>query len=129
MRLRVIMRPAFLWFWLVSKINSSNILIIYLEQVGIRTIEYTGYQCYVTFKDGTLLKFWNENRWYSWMSTGEINFSSGKKIEWTQKMPYSEVLYKYKKLIIKNDKVLDDYTEYLPIKLLRKMKLKKLKGV
>lgn len=106
-----------------------DILIIYLKEVGIRTIEHKKefYGYTITFNDGTIFKFWDNNRWYSWMSLGEIKFSNGKKIEWSGTMPYSEVLYKYRKIIIKNEKISDDYTEYLPLKMLRKMKLKKLK--
>ena len=41
-------------------------------------------------------------------------------------MPYSEVLYKYRKILKEEEKEESkDYTEYLPLRLLRKLKLKK----
>jgi hypothetical protein len=110
--------------------DKLDILLIYLEEVGIKSVEYKrGYfGCTITFNDGTTYSFWNENKWFAWMVSGEITFSNGKKLEWKDRMPSSEVLYKYRRYIRKIKKDPDsDYTEYLPLKLLRKMKLKKLK--
>lgn len=108
--------------------NKLDFLIIYLEEVGIKSVEYKEeyYGCIITFNDGTIYRFWNENKWFAWMCSGEIRFSNGKKLEWRDKMPSSEVLYKYRKYIRKNIQKDSDYSEYLPLKLLRKMKLKKL---
>jgi hypothetical protein len=33
------------------------------------------------------------------MSNGEINFSNGKKLNWSNEMPSNEVLYNFKKII------------------------------
>ena len=83
--------------------------------------------CTITFNDGTIYSFWDDNKWFAWMSYGEIKFSNGKELKWDEKMPSSEVLYKYSRYIRKiKNKPDSDYTEYLPLKLLRKMKLKKL---
>jgi hypothetical protein len=118
-----------------------DILIIYLEKVGIKSISTNDkYWGTIVYNDGTTYLFWNENRWYSWMSRGKISFSNGKELNWVNKMPSYEVLYKYKKkmtLAEKFEKKLNkqpnieiednDYTEYLPVRLLRKLKLNKIK--
>lgn len=114
--------------------NKLDVLLIYLNEIGIK--EYSedkdGYNATITFNDETTYYYWNENRWYAWMRKGEINFSNGKVLEWNDKMPSNEVIYKYRKALKKyriklrnnND---NDYSEYLPLKLLRKTKLNKLK--
>lgn len=114
--------------------NKLDILLIYLKEIGIK--EYSedsdGYYATITFNDGTTYYYWDENKWYAWMRKGKINFSNGKILEWNDKMPSSEVIYKYKKATKKyrikiHNNNNCDYSEYLPLKLIRKIKLKKLK--
>jgi hypothetical protein len=110
-----------------------DVLIIYLEEVGIKSIQtdksFLGLK--ITFNDGTVLNTWNDNKWCAWMSEGYIQFSNDKKITWNGKMPSFEVLYKFKKAVTQYEgnksKLNSDYSEYLPIKIQRKAKLQKLK--
>jgi len=114
-----------------------NILLIYLENVEIVSIELFTFQCKITFVDNSELTFWNANRWYGWMSSGKMIFSNGKIMEWRSKCPSYETLYKYRKLIKNYEKpktvekesndIVGDFTDCLPIKILRKEKLKKIK--
>jgi hypothetical protein len=85
----------------------------------------------IIFNDGTKFEFWNENRWYAWMKRGNINFSNGKELTWDNVMPSNEVLVKYGNIIKKSEKKETDFNfdQYLPIKTLRKNKLKKLNSV
>lgn len=112
-----------------------NILIIYLENVKISSIVSSTYYYDITFEDGSILNFWNENRWHVWMSTGTMTFSNGRIMKWDAKMPSYEVLYKYKKMILKYEQskkvkkveLIEDFYDCLPIKLIRKEKLKRIK--
>ena len=111
-----------------------NVLLVYLEEIGIRKVDLSdGYYCAVIFNDNTKMRFWNVNRWYAWMSQGEIIFSNGKTLTWNATMPSSEVLYKFKKIIKaqgKIKKIVDsEYSELLPVKVIRKRKLDKLKKI
>jgi hypothetical protein len=76
-----------------------DILLVYLNDVGIRSFSMDSHWCTLTFKDNTVFKFWNSNKWYAWMSQGTIHFSNGKKISWSSGMPSNEVLVKYSKVI------------------------------
>jgi hypothetical protein len=79
------------------------------------------------------MRFWNANRWYAWMSQGEITFSNGKNLTWNATMPSSEVLYNFKKIIKKEEKIKkvvdNEYSELLPTKIIRRRKLDKLKKI
>ena len=85
----------------------------------------------ILFKDDSTIHFWNANRWYAWMDQGTMKFSNGKELTWYHNTPSYETLYKYKKIVKKFDKqkMIEHYNidEYLPIKVLRKRKLKNLK--
>ena len=128
-----------LYYWFLYGCNNKifvtsiklDILLIYLKEFGIKSIENSTYHIKIIFNDGTKLRFWNENRWYSWMSNGTIEFSDGKCFSWNDKMPRNEVLYEFKKVVKsienKKDYIDNDYSEFLPQKIIRKMKLKKLK--
>ena len=120
-----------------------DVLQIYLENVGIKSISvdsletsFNRFYYTIIFNDSTYLKFWNGGRWWFWMTSGTIEFSNGKILTWDardNKMPSYEVLFKFKKVIkeyekgnapIKKQKnYSDDYSEYLPLKLARKIKL------
>lgn len=104
------------------------ILLIYLNEIGIKSFtKQSEYISIIIFNDNTEFIFWNENRWYAWMRTGEIKFSNGKKLNWDGEMPPFEVLFKYKKLIKKLERKIDtNFSEYLPTQLIRKYKLQKL---
>lgn len=110
-----------------------DILLVYLKEVGIKTIIISNdkYRGTIIFNDNTKFSFWNANRWYAWMSSGEIIFSNGKTLNWDMKMPKSEVLYKFKKVIKayeKISKITDNaYSDLLPIKVQRKRKLNRIK--
>jgi hypothetical protein len=68
------------------------------------------------------------------MSQGSINFSNGKFLSWDGSMPRYEVLYKFRKAIrkelkkssMKDEKKEEDFIQYLPLKYIRKRKLKKI---
>ena len=74
-----------------------DVLKIYLEEIGIKSVSSNLFYCTIIFNDDTNLEFWNGNRWYAWMMSGSIEFSNGKKLKWSYKMPSNEVLFKYKK--------------------------------
>jgi len=73
-----------------------------LEKFEIVSIEISNYECVIVFGDYSKLIFWNANRWYGWMNSGQMYFSNGKSIKWSSKSPSCEVLYKYRKLINNN---------------------------
>lgn len=119
---------------LYEKYKKLDVLLIYLKEVGIKSTNIGYGYCIVIFNDDTQLKIWNENRWFAWMSQGSLTLKNGKNFEWNTCMPSYEVLYHYmrhmksiepeEKKIVKPS---DDYSEYLPLKIVRKLKLKKLK--
>lgn len=125
-----------LYYWLLNpniriyKIDYRlNILLIYLKDIGIENVSYQEHSLsifkyfIIKFKDGTILKF--EDRTI-YMCTGNIKFSNGKEIIWNFRQPSNEVMFKIKK-IIKNHNKNFNYSEYLPLKTQRKIKLKNLK--
>ena len=130
-----IVRPFELFYYNISwgmRLNrldkNLDILLIYLKSVKIELIQLNEYNCIIKFTDNSELTFWTANRWYGFMNSGQMNFSNGKSISWSSKSPSYEVLHEYKKLIKKHEKSTKvDFYEYLPIKLLRKEKLKKIK--
>jgi hypothetical protein len=111
-----------------------RVMEIYLEDVGVKSISLSPDKYYYTFifNDGTEIKFWNANRWYAFMSQGEATFSNGKSFKWAGVMPPRSVLFKYKRIIKEYEKIndpavkSDGYSEYLPLKLVRKNKLLKI---
>ena len=118
-----------------SGMNKLNILLIYLEEVGIKSISrlnniYSIYDIEIIFNDNSKFVFRCSNdkslKWFGFMRSGKLEFSNGKILKLNSNMPSYEVLYKYKKILNEKIKESDDYTEYLPIRLLRKMKLKKI---
>jgi hypothetical protein len=119
-----------------SRMIKLDILLVYLEEIGVKSILkkklFGLYGMEIIFNDNTKFKFrYSEDksiRWYGFMGYGKIEFSNGKELKWDYNMPSYEILYKYKRIINKNIKDTDDYTEYLPLRLLRKLKLKKLKN-
>ena len=132
-----------------------DILLIYLKEVGIKSISEDNSNFTIIFNDDTALTSWKlENRqyrkhlmyhqlrWFSFMSSGVINFSNGKRLNWNERMPSGEVRYKFKRVILKYEneekrkadllkKNIEiesfNYEEYLPTKISRRLKLKKLK--
>ena len=120
---------------LYKKSKKLDILLVYLENVNISSINTSNYYCEIIFKDNSILIFWNANRWYAWMNQGNMTFSNGKTLMWCSEMPSYETLYKYKKLIKKFEKYkniedsekIDNINDYLPESIIRKVKLKKLK--
>ena len=55
----------------------NSVLLIYLEKIGIKDININPHEFTIVFNDNTKLYYWNSNRWYAWMSEGNINFSNG----------------------------------------------------
>ena len=111
--------------------NKLDILGIFLENVKIISIS-TEYGFYIlTFDDNSVLKFWEMNRWYGFMSHGVMSFSNGKTLSWYNTSPSYETLHKFKKFVLNFEKIEkskeDDYYDCLPVKYLRKEKLKKIK--
>lgn len=106
-----------------------DVFLIYLKEVGVLTSDDKSnpYYFFITFKDGTKLKAWNSNKWDCWMSYGVAEFSNGEKFEWEQKSPSYETLIAFKNLFNKSEDIDDDYTKFLPLKVKRRMKLKKIK--
>lgn len=87
-----------------------DVLLVYLNEIGIRSIDLSNtYTCVIVFND----------------------FSNGKTLTWNCLMPSSEILYRFKKIIKAQEKVKkvvdSNFTELLPIKILRKRKLDKIK--
>jgi len=114
-----------------------DVLLFYLESVGIKEVNMTKkFSCSymnVTFKDNTTAKVWYSISYSLFMSQGEINFSNGKKLVWEKNNPSREIAYKYRKIgrckvkELKNkENINNDFSEYLPLKYKRKMKLNKL---
>jgi len=112
---------------LYSEDNRINVLLVYLKEVGVATSDDSDYYYfYVTFKDGTKLKCWNANKWECWMSIGEVDFSNGEKFRWDCRSPSYETLVAFKNLFNSCD-YNSDYNRFLPLKVQRRLKLKKLK--
>ena len=119
-----------------------DILLIYLKNVKISSISKTDYKCNIIFLDGSVLTFNNTSK-SGWMSEGTMIFSNKKKLTWYDKSPSYEILYRYRKLILKYKKDEDkrkyeqsktqheieknNLIDCLPIKYLRKQKLKTIK--
>lgn len=106
-----------------------DIILVYIDNLDIVSIKNDDYYYIFTFSDNTILNFWHTNRWFAFMSQGNITFSNGKILDWCNKAPSYEILYKVKKIILEYEKKQDDneYYDCLPTKLLRKQKLEKLK--
>jgi len=126
-----LIKRIFFWFHFPVRnyetYKTLDVLLIYLEEVGIKSFTCNNpHRVSIIFKDGTKLRFWNENRWYAWMSSGEINFSNGETLKWENRMPSREVVFYFRRLIRKKEEE-EDITRYLPVKMIRKKKLKKLK--
>jgi len=136
----------FLWFHSrkYKYYDVLNILAIYLDYVNISKIssDPSSAYCNVIFSDGSRLEFGNNNssssdsRWKTWMCRGTMKFSNGKILEWRDKSPSYETLYKYKKLILKNERIVKNerkqmekikYDDCIPVKYMRKQKLKSIK--
>ena len=147
-----LLKKIYYWFLWHNHIKYDyypllDILLVYLENVKISSINVDNYYATILFYDNSILKFLicddnihftvkDYNRWYIWMSKGEMSFHNGNTIDWRNDSPSREVLYKYKKLILKYEK--DEiirkkeadmlkYNNCLPIKLVRKEKLKNIK--
>lgn len=119
-----------------SENRKLDVLLVYLKEIGIKSVINEYYYFTMIFNDDTKLKFWNANRWGCWMFSGELSLMNGKMLKWDKSQPSYEVLCQYKDYVIsiepknkkdKKEKPDNDYSEYLPLKVLRKLKLKKLK--
>lgn len=112
-----------------SRYRKLDILKVYLEEIGIKAISKMSdhyYDYYIIFNDDTTL-YISYSTDYTFMRRGIMKFSD-KELKWSDGMPSYEILYKYRKIVKKYQKDIDsDYSEYLPLKLKRKLKLKKLK--
>lgn len=114
-----------------SRYRKLDILKIYLEEVGMKAVSKivsstSLYDYYIIFNDDTTL-YISYSTDYTFMRRGIMKFSD-KELKWNEGMPSYEILYRYRKIIKKYHKDIDsDYSEYLPLTLKRKLKLKKLK--
>jgi len=126
-----------LWFKLRSHkcYDALDILTIYLKNVEISKITLDRSNYKIFFLDGSRLKFSNCDRWPGWMSNGDMTFHNGKIMSWYDKSPSYETLFKFKNFILNYEKkeakrILYEekikFDDCLPIKLLRKEKLKKI---
>lgn len=116
-----------------KKYNKLGILLVYLENVGIKSIHFPySNKVQIYFKDGTeLYATCYEDNHSVFLSNGVMIFPNEKRLDWDERMPSYEILYKYNKIIEKERERLeylksDDYSEFLPEKLKRKLKLKKI---
>ena len=117
-----------------STYRELDVLLIYLNNIEILSVDTNSFECQIMFEDNSKLIFWNESRWYAWMSSGSMSFSNGKILKWNGKMPSYEVLNKYRNVIKKYERekkrstkkisTIMDFSQYLPAKLIRKEKLK-----
>jgi hypothetical protein len=105
-----------------SKDNKLDILLMLLDDIGVKDIELTSYWCRIVFNDGTICVFWILG-WYNFMSSGNILINNEMYV-WDYGRPSYKILYKYKKLVIKTKK--DNEYKKIPNQILRKMKLEKL---
>ena len=119
---------------LYARSKKLDVLLIYFNEIGIKSTKVDYGYYLIIFNDDTQLKMWNENRWFAWMSSGSLTLKNGKNFEWNTCMPSYETLYHYMRYIKsiepKEEKILkhsEDYSEYLPLRVVRKLKLKKLK--
>jgi len=101
-RLRNFYYSMHVWGMNYKAAPKLDILLIYLNNIGIKNISTKDlYYINIEFNDGTVLKGWNTNRWYAWLSQGKINFSNGEKMTWNNELPSYEIFYKYKKIVKK----------------------------
>ena len=99
-----------------------NIILFYMNSIGIKQIDSQDHNITIEFRDGTILKGWNCNRWYAWLTEGVINFSNGEKLSWSESRPNNEIFVKLKRIVKKwekqnkkKQKIEDeDFTKYLP---------------
>lgn len=118
---------------LYQRYEIFDILIIYLNDIGIKSLKNDEeYYSTIIFNDNTEFIFWRKNEHSAWMSYGTINFSNGEKLKWSSKSPSYKVLYLFKKALEEyqytNDNFnIKNYSKYLPLKYIRKEKLKRLK--
>ena len=76
-----------------------DILFIYLNDIGIRNINADGeFDIIIEFNDNTAIDSWNSNRWYAFLSRGQIKFSNGETLTWNQSMPNIKILYIIKRM-------------------------------
>lgn len=117
-----------------------NIILIYMNDIGIKSIAFVDNNHWINieFNDGTILHGWNSNRWYAWLSQGNIKFSNGEIMKWYDYIPSHEIIYKLKKIVMKYEKELEkqrykeetDFSKYLPKGYAKRMeRLKKLEDI
>lgn len=117
-----------------------DIILIYMNNIGIKSITLVENEHWidVEFNDGTILHGWNANRWYAWLSQGNIKFSNGQSMKWYDYRPSHEIIYKLRKIVMKYEKELKrqryeedtDFSKYLPKGYAKRMeRLKKLEEI
>ena len=126
-------------YYMNDEVNTKlNVLLIYLNNIGIKSIDYESHSIKIEFNDGTLLRGWNSNRWYAWLSEGEIKFSNGEILNWNHSRPNHEIIYKFKKIVKKWEREIkkkqfqedSDFSKYLPKGYAKRLeRLKKLEAI
>lgn len=72
--------------------SSSNELSIYINNcinTGIISVAYSSrFDMYILFGNELIVEFWNENKYYAWLSKGSIiSKESGELYKWKNKRP------------------------------------------
>jgi len=55
----------------------------------------SNYFAVCVFKNGTELTFWNVNRYYAWIASGEIKFKNGYTYDFSDCRPSAKTIYKF----------------------------------
>jgi len=127
------------WCMNYDSTHKLDVLLIFLNDIGIKKISTNTprYDIIIEFNDGTIMKGWNVNRWYAWLSQGELKCSNGEYLSWYSERPRHEIIYKYKKIVKKWEKEqkkckseYSDFNKYLPKAYVKRMeRLKKLQEI
>jgi hypothetical protein len=110
--------------------RTLDVLVVFLLIMRIKKVEILDNRLIVIFGDNTILISSYNKKWCSFMNNGILILSGNsevheKRYEWVNKMPPYEILYRFKKVVeskIKDQPSYDVY-KYLPIDILRKIKL------
>ena len=72
-RLKIFMKPT-VFCGMLSPVCGlvDKVLNIYLNK-GIKSVKHDEFYLYIEFNDNTKAKLWNENKYYWWLSSGNID--------------------------------------------------------
>ena len=63
---------------------------------GIKCASSCGFLAKVEFMNGTKIDYWNENKYYAWMSRGTITFRNGDEYNFYDARPTAKWMYLFK---------------------------------